>query len=178
MDMSAFRKHLEHVHDQLNHPQASAMREEKKAAKSLEHTIMENMMVAPKSGPGKKAAKKLYKQEDAAGASAAGGKKKKLAEETFASYLNDYFGGEINESTSENEIIEAVQHLFEMEAVVADYLEGDEDSTSEEVYEAIDDYLYAYFGDEFNDDLDEENIAAALFDLVETAEAARISLED
>ncbi len=176
--MSAFRKHLEDVHDKLNHPQASAMMEEKKATKSLEHTIMENMMVAPTSGPGKKAAKKLYKQEDAAGASAAGGKKKKIAEETFAGYLNDYFGGELNESTSEDAIIEAVQHLFEMEATIAEYLEGDADSTSDEVYEAIDDYLYAYFGDELSEDMSDELISEALFDLVETAESARITLED
>ena len=178
MDMSAFKKHLEDVHDKLNHPQASAMMEEKKTTKSLEHTIMENMMVAPTSGPGKKAAKKLYKQEDAAGASAAGGKKKKIAEDTFAGYLNDYFGGELNESTSEDEILEAVQHLFEREAVVAEYLEGDENSTSEEVYEAIDEYLYAYFGDELNEDTSEDSIAEALLELVGTAEAARISLED
>ena len=65
-----------------------------------------------------------------------------------------------------------------MEAMVAEYLEGDENNTSHEVYEAIDDYLYAYFGDEFNEDLDEENIAAALFDLIECAEATRIVLED
>ena len=120
----------------------------------------------------------IMKKEDAAAAAAVGGKKKKIAEDTLASYLNDYFGGDLNESTSENEILEAVQHLFEMEAVIAEYLEGDEDSTSEEVYEAIDEYLYAYFGDELTEDLDEESIAAALFDLIETAEATRIVLED
>jgi len=182
MDMSQFRKHLQEVEGKLVHPQASAMFEEKKnSGPSLEQSIRgvasgqlneAHKLTAGKYGKG-------VKQEDAAAAAAAGGKKKKaIAEETFAGYLNDYFGGELNESTSENEILEAVQHLFEMEAVVAEYLEGDENSTPEEVYEAIDDYLYAYFGDELTEDLDEQSIADALLDLVETAEATRIVLED
>ena len=199
MDMSQFRKHLQEVDGKLVHPQASAMFEEKKnSGPSLEQSIRgvasgqldeAHKLTAGKYGNGKKLAAHInrfgpdnhskFKKEDAAAAAAAGGKKKKaIAEETFAGYLNDYFGGELNESTSENEILEAVQHLFEMEAVVAEYLEGDENSTSEEVYEAIDDYLYAYFGDELTEDLDEQSIADALLDLVETAEATRIVLED
>tara|TARA_R100001443_G_scaffold89441_2_gene95935 strand:- start:744 stop:1070 length:327 start_codon:yes stop_codon:yes gene_type:complete len=105
-------------------------------------------------------------------------KKKKIAEDTLAEYLNDYFGGELNESTSEDAIMEAIDHLFNMEAVIAEYLEGDEDSTSEEVYEAIDEYLYAYFGDELTEDTSSEEIFSALADLVETADATRIALED
>ena len=177
MDMSQFRKHLQEVEGRLVHPQATAMFEDKKSEKSLEQTISENMMLAPK-GKGKSAAKKLYKNEDAAAAAAAGGKQKKIAEDTLAEYLNDYFGGELNESTSEDAIMEAIDHLFNMEAVIAEYLEGDEDSTSEEVYEAIDEYLYAYFGDELTEDTSSEEIFSALADLVETAEATRIALED
>ena len=201
MDMSQFRKHLQEVEGKLVHPQASAMYEDKKnSGPSLEESIRGvasgqldeariqdagehkvNFKSTQKNPGGKRGMypHSIMKKEDAAAAAAAGGKKKKaIAEETFAGYLNDYFGGELNESTSENEILEAVQHLFEMEAVIAEYLEGDENSTSEEVYEAIDDYLYAYFGDELTEDLDEQSIADALLDLVETAEATRIVLED
>ena len=125
--MSAFRKHLDNVHDKLKHPQASAMYESTKSTQSLEDSIRGvasgPLNEARKQDSGGYGFKKLKGQhEDAAGAAAVGGKKKKaIAEETFANYLNDYFGGELNESTSDDDILEAVGHLFDMEAMVAEY---------------------------------------------------------
>ena len=191
MDMSAFRKHLENVHDKLNHPQASAMYEEKKPAQSLESTIrgVSNLMEADKKTAGKygftpnekrddtsktKVNKAVEVPEDAAGAAAAGGKKKKIAEDILGGYLNDYFGGAVTEDTSEDDIMEAITNLFEMEAVVLEFLEND--SAEDAVTEAVDAYLNEYFGGELTEDTSDEELSEAIADLLSTADAVRIAL--
>ena len=178
MDMSAFRKHLEDVHDKLNKPQASAMYEEKQPAQSLESAIrgVSNLTEARKQDSGGYGFKKLKQQESAAAdASAAGGKKKKkVAEDILGGYLNDYFGGAVTEDTSEDDILEAITNLFEIEAVVLEYLENDNEEDA--VIEAVDTYLNEYFGGELTEDTSDEELSEAIADLLSTADAVRTAL--
>ena len=178
--MSAFRQHLQNVEGKLLNPQASAMMEEKKPTKSLEHTIMENMMVAPASGPGTDAAKKLYGKkngkkngEDAEEVNEYGGgmKKKKMAEDVLGAYLNDYFGGTISEDTSDDDLMDAIQDLFVIESVLIEFIENDE--VDDSIEEAVNEYLSEYFGNELSEDTSDDSIAEAIVDLFNVAEGVR-----
>ncbi len=192
MNMSAFRQHLKSVEGKLLNPQASAMMEEKKPTKSLEHTIMENMNVAPKSGPGADAAKKLYakKNGEKNGEEENGeeineygggpkrkmgeyghGKKKEMSEDILGAYLNDYFGGVISEDTSDDDLMNAIQDLFVVESVLIEFLENDE--VDEHIEEAVNEYLSEYFGDELSENTSDDSIAEAITDLFNVAEGVR-----
>lgn len=192
MNMSAFRQHLKSVEGKLLNPQASAMMEEKKPTKSLEHTIMENMNVAPKSGPGADAAKKLYakKNGEKNGEEENGeeineygggpkrkmgeygyGKKKGMSEDILGAYLNDYFGGVISEDTSDDDLMNAIQDLFVVESVLIEFLENDE--VDEHIEEAVNEYLSEYFGDELSENTSDDSIAEAITDLFNVAEGVR-----
>lgn len=192
MNMSAFRQHLKSVEGKLLNPQASAMMEEKKPTKSLEHTIMENMNVAPKSGPGADAAKKLYakKNGEKNGEEENGeeineygggpkrkmgeygyGKKKGMSEDILGAYLNDYFGGTISEDTSDDDLMDAIQDLFVVESVLIEFLENDE--VDESIEAIVNEYLSEYFGDELSEDTSDDSIAEAISDLFVTADSVR-----
>lgn len=192
MNMSAFRQHLKSVEGKLLNPQASAMMEEKKPTKSLEQTIMENMNVAPKSGPGADAAKKLYakKNGEKNGEEENGeeineygggpkrkmgeygyGKKKGMSEDILGAYLNDYFGGVISEDTSDDDLMNAIQDLFVVESVLIEFLENDE--VDEHIEEAVNEYLSEYFGDELSENTSDDSIAEAITDLFNVAEGVR-----
>ena len=198
MNMSAFRKHLENVHDKLNHPQASAMFEEKKSSQSLESTIrgVSNLMEADKMTAGKygftpnekkddtskkkvnKGVEEEYGKKKMKKMNEYGGpmKKKKIAEDTLGEYLNDYFGGAVTEDTSEDDIMEAITNLFEMEAVVLEFLENE--NAEEAIVEAVDSYLNEYFEGTLSEDTSDEELSEAIADLLGTADAVRIALED
>ena len=145
--MSAFRQHLQNVEGKLLNPQASAMMEEKKPTKSLEHTIMENMMVAPASGPGTDAAKKLYgkkngkKNENMMVAPASGpgadaakklyGKKNGKKNGEDAEEVNEYGGGMKKKKMAEDVL----------GAYLNDYFGGtiSEDTSDDDLMDAIQD---------------------------------------
>jgi len=197
MDMSAFRKHLENVHDQLNHPQASAMYEELKteSPQSLESAIRGvsnlneariqdagehkvNFKSTQSKGPGGKRgmySTSIMKKEDAAAAAAVGGKKKKIAEDALGDYLNNYFDGTISEDTSDDDIMEAITNLFELEAIIVEFLENE--NADEAITEAVNVYLDHYFNGELTEDTSEEELSEAIADLLSTAEQARIALD-
>tara|TARA_R110000824_G_scaffold60451_5_gene161582 strand:+ start:368 stop:1063 length:696 start_codon:yes stop_codon:yes gene_type:complete len=170
MDMSAFRRHLKNVEDKLNHPQASAMYEEKKSSKSLESTIRgvasgqlneAHKLTAGRYGKG------VVNKESAAVAE---------AEEVLGSYLNDYFGGAISEDTSEDDIMEAITNLFEMETVVVEYLEND--NADDAVLQVVDSYLNEYFEGTISEDTSDEELSEAIADLLVTAEDVRLALDE
>ena len=184
MDMSEFRKHLQEVDGKLVHPQASAMFQEKKPAQSLESAIrgVSNLMEADKMTAGQYGFTPNEKKDDTSKKKVnkeveeGYGKKKKVAEDTLAGYLNDYFGGAVTEDTSEDDIMEAISHLFQMEEVVVEFL--DNENADEAVTEAVDSYLSSYFGDTLSEDTSDDDLAEAIADLLETAELVREALED
>ena len=127
MNMNQFRKHLQEVEGKLVHPQASAMYEDKKqSGKSLEDTISslsntssanvdipteinENMM-NEYGGGGKKKMGEYGNNKKKMGEY--GNKKKMYEDEDIVKeYLEGFFGGELTEDNTDDDIMEAVEDI-------------------------------------------------------------------
>ena len=202
MNMSAFRQHLKSVEGKLLNPQASAMMEEKKPTKSLEHTIMENMNVAPKSGPGTDAAKKLYAKkngekngEEENGEEIneyGGGPKRKMGEYGYGKkkmgeyghgkkkeMSEDILGAYLNDyfggTISEDTSDDDLMNAIQDLFVVESVLIEflENDQVDEHIEEAVNEYLSEYFGDELSENTSDDSIAEAITDLFNVAEGVR-----
>ncbi len=179
--MSQFRKHLQEVEGKLTHPQATAMFEAKKnSGLSLEESIrgVSNLTEARKQDSGGYGFKKLKGQhEDAAGAAAVGGKRKQklVAEQAFASYITDYFGGTISEDTTGDDILEAIEDLLVMEVFMVEYLNTD--NVDESVEWFCNEYLNEYFGGTISEDVSDDDLAEAVEDLFAAADSVCEALD-
>ena len=194
MDMSAFRQHLKEVNGKLVKPQASAMYEEKKSGPSLEESIrgvasgqLNEARKQDSGGYGFKTPPVRKEGILSTGAKIVAPmvatavldkvtKKKpmpipKADESVIAEYLNDYFGGTIAEDTSDDDLMEAIQNLFMVEACLLEYLENDE--VDESIESQVDEYLSEYFDGQISESTTQDEIAAAVHDLFNLAEAVR-----
>ena len=145
--MTQFKSYLQDIQGRLTHPQASAIYEDK---------INENVKLAPK-GKGSKAAKALYSEDVEVD-----------VEEIVTEYLSSFFGGEINEDVSDDDIIGAVSVLNEMCNTLNDFLlTEDEEEPDDEVIECID----ALFDGELTEDTSGEQVLEAINELNMVAEA-------
>ena len=171
MNMNQFRNYLKEVNGKLLNPQSSAMYEDKKeSGKTLEETISslsnttpanvdistninENKELLPDKGvKGREAAKKLYNNED-----------------VVKEYLEGFFDGELSEDTSDEDIMEAVDNIVILSAMIESYLE--EDESSEEIEDAVSEYVSNYFGDELTEDTTDEELLESINELFSVYEA-------
>jgi len=161
MDMQQYRKYLQNVQGKLTTPQASSLYEDIKDR----HTgsvidavvnvlnedgieLQENMSLAPK-GKGRKAAEKMYEY----------GKDKKMmneSEQIVMEYLEGFFGDNLNENTTDEQIMEAIYSLNLVCESVNEYvINEDDDSDPNEI---VVEYFNSYFDGELNEDTSEEDI--------------------
>tara|TARA_R110002020_G_scaffold249439_1_gene463389 strand:- start:2442 stop:2909 length:468 start_codon:yes stop_codon:yes gene_type:complete len=138
MDMNQFRNYLTDINNSLNAPQKGLSpiyegKKMKEAGKMYEYG----------TGP-----KKNMKNEDFTN------------EDVVREYLSSFFGGELNEDTSDEAIFEAVDTLNIICGELTEYfLSEDEDiEPSDIVTESLD----AIFGDDLTEDTSDEDIVAIL----------------
>lgn len=82
-------------------------------------------------------------------------------ETEVSAYLNSYFGGSINEDTTDEEIMEAVVDINNTRMVVNEYLETED----ENLEGAVNEYFNNYFGDSLNEDISEDDLLEAVSNL-------------
>jgi len=151
MDMNQFRSHLISIQGKLGVPQNQLWEQDVKTRQaSLSEAISgvvltENARLAPK-GKGGKAAKNLYQEEEY------------TAENVLAEYLAAYFGDTLTEDTSEDEIVEAIEHLNIICANLYEFLNSEGEEPNDVVKEALDSIFEN--GDLREDSSDEEVMEA------------------
>ncbi len=145
MDMNQFRNYLTDINNSLNAPQKglSPIYEGKKMKEAGKMYEYGGKMYEYGTGP-----KKNMKNEDFTN------------EDVVREYLSSFFGGELNEDTSDDQIMEAVDTLNIICGELTEYfLSEDEDiEPSDIVTESLD----AIFGDDLTEDTSDEDIVAIL----------------
>ena len=136
MDMNQFRNYLSDITNSLHAPQ-----------KGLS-PIMENRKLAGKSKAGKAAANALYQEEGFS------------HEDIVLEYLNAFFDGNLTESTSDEDVMGAVDTINIICEELTSYFLSEEDiEPSDLVTESLD----ALFGDSLHEDTtSDEDIIAVL----------------
>ena len=145
MDMNQFRNYLTDINNSLNAPQKglSPIYEGKKMKEAGKMYEYGGKMYEYGTGP-----KKNMKNEDFTN------------EDVVREYLSSFFGGELTEDTSDDQIMEAVDTLNIICGELTEYfLSEDEDiEPSDIVTESLD----AIFGDDLTEDTSDEDIVAIL----------------
>ena len=137
MDMNQFRNYLSDINNSLNAPQKGLSpiyegKKMKEGGKMYEY------------GKGKKM--KEYNEDI-------------TPEDVVREYLSSFFGGELNEDTSDEAIFEAVDTLNIICHELTEYFLSEEDiEPSDIVTESLD----AIFGDDLNEDTSDEDVVSIL----------------
>ena len=159
MDMHEYRQYLQNVQGKLTTPQASALYEDIKDRHTGNVIDAVTDVLSEGHGMNKKKMyeyggdmkkKKMYEY---------GKDKKKMmneSEQIVMEYLEGFFGDDLNESTTDEQIMEAIHSLNLVCENVNEYLMNeDEDSDPNEI---VVEYFNIYFDGELNENTSEEDI--------------------
>jgi len=153
MDMKQYKEYLVSIQGKLTTPQASGLYEDIRnrhtgnVVDAVMDVVNENVSLAPK-GKGKKAAEALYKEEEASISS-------EQQEQVVFEYLHGYFGDELTEDTSDEEVLEAVKALNLICEDVNEYLSSDDGSMPNE---HVVGYLNSYFDGKLTENTSDEDL--------------------
>ena len=169
MDMQQYRQYLQNVQGRLTQPQAASLYEDIKdrhtgnVIDAVKDVLSEGHSAGKKKmyeygGDMKK--KKMYEYgKDKKKMYEYGGDKKKVmneSEQIVMEYLEGFFGEDLNESTTDEQIMEAIQSLNVVCESVNEYVMNEDDDSDPN--EVVVEYFNSYFDGGLNEDTSEEKI--------------------